>query len=95
MPRETFIYDIEDNGKATKIYFYPLLARWVTPNNLLVEEVINKASKKVEYICGDSSNEIEQVKNEISAIYDVLAEDIKYVSRTFSLYKGYTTKSSD
>lgn len=91
LPKETFIYDTEDEGKATKIYFYPLLARWVTPNADAIEQVINKSLQKVESISGDSSNDIKQVKKEISAIYDTLAENIKYVSRTFSLYKDSTT----
>jgi hypothetical protein len=91
LPRETFIYDTEDYGKATKIYFYPLLARWVTPNHEIIEQIINKAVKKVEFISGDSTNDLQQVKEEVKAIYNTLSESIKYVSRTFSLYKGSTS----
>jgi hypothetical protein len=91
LPKETFVYDTEDEGKSTKIYFYPLLARWVTPNNKIVELIINSASRKIKFINGSASNNIDQVKREVSAIYDTLAERIKYVSRTFSLYKGATT----
>jgi len=91
LPKETFIYDTEDNGKATKLYFYPLLARWVTPNHEIIEQIINTAAKKISFISGDSENDINQVKEEISIIYNALSENIKYVSRTFSLYKGNTS----
>jgi len=91
LPKETFVYDQEDNGQATKKYFYPFLARWVTPNNYVVEEIINNAAKHIKLISGNASNDLNQVIEEIKALYNAIAANIKYVSRTFSLFKGETS----
>lgn len=90
LPKETFVYDNEDNGKSKKLYFYSLLARWVTPNNRVIDEIINEASESLKGIIGNGDNPF-QSRNEIEAIYDTIAKYVKYVSRTFSLYKGETS----
>ncbi|MDR2954232.1 MAG: hypothetical protein LBV43_04045 [Prevotella sp.] len=90
LPKETFIYDNEDNGESKKLYFYSLLARWVTPNNSVIDKIINETSKTTEYISGDSTN-ASQYLAEIKAIYNTISKYVKYVSRTFSLYKGKTS----
>lgn len=89
LPKETFIFDSEDLGKAYKYYFYSFLARWVTPNAKAVENLINEAANKVGALEG-ISQDINKVMVEVGALYDVIASKIKYVSKTFSLYKGQT-----
>lgn len=91
LPKETFIYDNEDNGKSKKLYFYSLLARWVTPNHFQIDTIINDASKTISQIHASSNGSIADVMEELKAIYDTLSTSIKFVSRTFSLYKGETS----
>lgn len=90
LPKETFVYDNEDNGKSKKLYFYFLLARWVTPNNKVIDEIINEAAESLKEIIGNGDN-LFQSRKEIESIYNTIAKYVKYVSRTFSLYKGETS----
>ena len=91
LPKETFVYDNEDNGKSKKLYFYSLLARWVTPNSHAIDTIINEASRNANFTGVGANGSLIEVMKELKAIYDTLATYIKYVSRTFSLYKGETS----
>ncbi|MCW2259616.1 MULTISPECIES: hypothetical protein [Sphingobacterium] len=90
LPKETFVYDSEDLGKAYKYYFYSFLARWVTPNSVSIESLINEAVEAVGGLEG-MSQEPDNIMKEIKALYDVISSKVKYVSKTFSLYKGLTS----
>lgn len=91
LPKETFVYDNEDVGKSKKLYFYSFLARWVTPNSQVIDLIINEASKNIKNLGEGSGGTIDDVMKELKTIYDTLSLHVKYVSRTFSLYKGETS----
>jgi hypothetical protein len=90
LPRETFVYDSEDLGKATKYYFYSFLSRWVTPNSVSIEKIINEAAELIGGFDG-MSEDLLIVTKEIGALYNQISLKVKYVSKTFSLYKGTTS----
>lgn len=90
LPKETFIYDLEDHGKGWKLTFQSMISRWVTPNTKKIDEIINKVANGLEFINGFSENDDDN-KIELKEIYNILASRVKYVNRNFSFYKGTTT----
>ncbi len=83
-PIESFIFNINIDSEDSKVYFYQLLACYCTPHQKGIEVIITKASKKTGSIKGALCNNYDQIMKELEAIYTVISEDIRYVTRSFN-----------
>lgn len=85
-PKEIFVEKLENYRKDWKMDFRSFLARWVTPNSKVVDEIISKASREEEILGGTTSNSL-RIEKDIKKIYDML-KDLKYSIRTLSFPEG-------
>ena len=92
-PPESFIFDFEEIGNSSKTYLYQLLACYSTPHAKEIENIIASASKIVGNIQGSLSNNFNKVINELEAIYDVISNDMTYVTRSFNFSLENTNKT--
>lgn len=83
-PIESFIYNFENTGGDFKTYLYQLLGCYCTPHTREIEKIISLASKDCGKILGTLSNKYEQIMRELEAIYNVLSEDMNYVTRSLN-----------
>jgi hypothetical protein len=89
-PKETFIFKLDNFGGDWKLNLTSYIARWITPHIEQIDEIIANAGKG-KSIRGILSPNETAILSEMKAIYDIISQDITYISRTFSydtdLYK--------
>lgn len=88
-PREVFIDILKNKTKDWKIDLRSFLARWITPTNKLIEEIIAEAAKNLPNgIQGASSGNNNIMQREMKSIYDCLSRSIRYVARPLAFAEG-------
>ena len=85
-PRENFVETLDNKRKDWKIDFKSFLARWVTPNDKVIDNIISQASLN-NGILGGTTNNYYRIQEDMKKIYDVLAE-MNYSVRTLTFSEG-------
>ena len=85
-PKEVFVEKLENNRKDWKIDFRSFLARWITPNSKVIDNIISKATQDEEILGGITTNSM-RTEKDIKKIYDTLS-NLKYSIRTLAFPEG-------
>ena len=85
-PKETFVESLDNNRKDWKIDFSSFIARWITPNDPNIDNIIAAASVDGDVV-GGCSNDFYRIQSDMKKIYDKLS-NMKYAIRTLTYPEG-------
>lgn len=83
LPRETFVPELTNEYGDWKVKLSSYIARWVTPHAPCIDEIIASAGVK-KGMSGTLSGNTEVILRQMKDIYDQIAKNIRYITRSMS-----------